>query len=301
MNRIVLIWIPLLLLVFASCKPGKKLLRKSKTVTDTTVVDSLATVPQPQIDIFDVKADGHMVIMELPVDTANINNIDTTIATSSTEYMPPAEVDFTTFKGKAKMNYSGGGMSQDFTANIRMAKDSIIWIHVTAGMGLVNVARILITPDSFSLLNYLDKTGMKLHISEANQLLPAQVDFKTLQSFIIGEVLQTPYQRVAATQDMGDTWVMDIQGLNTNQVVNYSKADSTINNLQVLSTNGGFAGVIQFANYTIISSRKFALNRDININSNNELHHLDMIFNNATFDEVLDFPFAIPDSYSLNK
>lgn len=297
MNRIVLIWIPLLLLVFASCKPGKKLLRKSKAGADSTVVDTVAASPQPQIELFD--AAEHNVV-ELPIDTAALAPEDK-MSGPSLEALLNNTISFSTFKGKAKMNYSGGGMSQDFTANIRMAKDSIIWIHVTAGMGLVNVARILITPDSFSLLNYLDKTGMKLHISEANQLLPAQVDFKTLQSFIIGEVLQTPYQRVAATQDMGDTWVMDIQGLNTNQVVNYSKADSTINNLQVLSTNGGFAGVIQFANYTIVSSRKFALNRDININSNNELHHLDMIFNNATFDEVLDFPFAIPDSYSLNK
>lgn len=300
MNKAVLIWVPVLLLAFASCKPGKKLARKNKAVADSTVADTVTAVLQPQIDIFDVKADGHMVIMELPVDTANLY-VDTAAAAIPTEYMLPADVPFSTFKGKAKMNYSGGGMSQDFTANIRMAKDSIIWIHITAGMGLVNVARILITPDSFSMLNYLDKTGMKLHISEANQLLPAQVDFKTLQSFIIGEVLQTPYQRVAGTRDMGDTWVMDIQGLNTNQMVNYSKADSSINNLQVLSTNGGFAGVIQFGNYTIVSNRKFALNRDININSNNELHHLDMVFNNAGFDEALDFPFTIPGSYSLNK
>ena len=296
MNRIVLIWIPLLLVVFASCKPGKKLARKNNAVTDTTAIDTVTVLPQPKIELFDV---GDHVV-ELPVDTANINT-DTAIAGASTEFILPAEVTFSTFKGKAKMTYSGGGMNQDFTANIRMAKDSIIWIHITAGMGLVNVARILITPDSFSLVNYLDKSGMKLHISEANQLLPAQVDFKTLQSFIIGQVLQTPYQRVTGTQDMGDSWVMDIRGLNTNQVVNYSKVDSTINNLQVLSTNGGFAGVIQFANYAIVSSRKFALSRAININSNAELHHLDMVFNNAGFDEELDYPFSIPDSYSLNK
>lgn len=297
MNKIVLISISSLFLVFASCKPGKKLARKSKTVIDTTVVDTAVVVPAPQIELFDAEKQN---VPELPGDT--------TSPEPGIEPPVPSEqpffnngISFSTFKGKAKMTYSGGDMSQDFTANIRMAKDSIIWIHITAGMGLVNVARILITPDSFSLLNYLDKSGMKLHISEANQLLPAQVDFKTLQSFIIGEVLQTPYQRVVGTSDMGDTWVMDIQGLNTNQVVNYSKADSSINNLQMLSTNGGFAGVIQFGNYTIVSSRKFALNRDININSNNELHHLDMIFNNASFDEALDFPFTIPDSYSLNK
>lgn len=293
MNRIVLIWIPVVLLVFASCKPGNKLARKNKGVDSTAAVSDTVAMPLPQTELFDMGE--HVVIMELPVDSANIEPT-ISLAPILNNSMP-----FNTFKGKAKMTYSGGGMNQDFTANIRMAKDSIIWIHITAGMGLVNVARILITPDSFSLVNYLDKSGMKLHISEANQLLPAQVDFKTLQSFIIGEVLQTQYQRVAGTQDMGDAWAVDIQGLNTNQLVHYSKADSTINSLQVLSVNGGFASVIQFGNYALVSSRKFALNRDININSNSELHHLDMIFNNASFDEALDFPFVIPDSYSLNK
>lgn len=293
MNRNVLIWIPVVLLVFASCKPGKKLARKNKAAVDSTVVDTVAAAPQPQIELFDVN--DHVTVIELPVDTANIH------PDPSLEPLLNNTIPFSTFKGKAKMTYIGGGMNQDFTANIRMAKDSIIWIHVTAGMGLVNVARILITPDSFNLVNYLDKSGMKLHISEANQMLPAQVDFKTLQSFIIGEVLQTPYQRVTATRDMENTWAVDIQGLNTNQLVNYSKTDSTIHSLQVLSTNGGFAGVIQFGNYALVSSRKFSLNRDININSNSELHHLDMSFNNASFDEPLDFPFTIPDSYSLNK
>lgn len=293
MNRTVLIWIPVLLLVFASCKPGKKLARKSKAVDSTAAGSDTVAMPLPQTELFDWGE--HVVIMELPVDTANI------------EHGPVLEpllnnaVTFNTFKGKAKMNYSSGGMSQDFTANIRMAKDSVIWVHITAGMGLVNVARILITPDSFSLVNYLDKSGMKLHISEANQMLPAQLDFKTLQSFIIGEVLQTPYQRVSGTRDIGNMWAMDIQGLNTNQQVSYNKTDSTIRSLQVLSTNGGFAGIIQFGNYALVSSRKFALNRGIDINSNNELHRLDMNFNNASFDEALDFPFTIPGSYSLNK
>ncbi len=297
MNRAVLIWIPVLLMVFASCKPGKKLARKNKIITDSALVDTVVAVPVPQVEIFDA-AGGNVV--ELPVDTVNLEP-ENKIAGPALEPLLNNSIAFNTFKGKAKMNYSGGGMNQEFTANIRMARDSVIWIHITAGMGLVNVARIFITPDSFRLVNYLDKTGIQLHISEANQMLPAQVDFKTLQSFIIGEVLQTPYQRVAGTRDMGDMWAMDIQGLNTNQQVNYNKTDSTIHNLQVLSTNGGFAGVIQFDNYTQVSSRKFALNRAININSNNELHHLDMVFNNASFDEALDFPFTIPDSYSLNK
>src|SRR5690606_19867046 len=139
-----------------------------------------------------------IVIAEATVDTANAGpalNLEPVVNNT---------ISFSTFKGKAKMSYGNGSMAQEFTANIRMARDSIIWIHVTAGMGLVNVARIFITPDSFRMLNYLDKSGMALHISEANQLLPAEVDFKVLQSFIIGEVLQTPYRQVVRTQDAGN-------------------------------------------------------------------------------------------------
>ncbi len=295
MNKNVLIWMPVLLLVFASCKPGKKLARKDKVSDSTIVVADTAAIPQPQTDIVDLKADGHIIMEEVAVDTANI------APAINSEFLVNNATAFNTFKGKAKMNYGNGNMGQEFTANIRMAKDSIIWIHITAGMGLVNVARILITPDSFRMVNYLDKSGLALHISEANQLLPAEIDFEILQSFIIGEIFKTPHQQVMRTRDAGNFWTVDISGLNTNQLANINKADTTLQTLQVMSSDDGFSGVIYFADYTLVNSRKFSTSRTIDINSANQLHHLDMNFNNASFDEEIDFPFVIPDSYTLNK
>ena len=294
MNKNVLIWLPLVVFLFASCKPGKKLARKDKVNDSTIVVADTGGILQPHTKMHDVPADTH-VAADVQVDTSNPVN------TINLEPLLNHNIAFNTFKGKAKMNYGNGDMGQEFTANIRMARDSIIWIHITAGMGLVNVARILITPDSFRMLNYLDKSGLALHISEANKLLPAEVDFDILQSFIIGEVFKTPYQRVVRTQHIGSLWTVDINGQNTNQAANINKADTTLKTLQILSANGGFTGVIEFGGYTLVNGRKFAINRAIDINSNNELHHLDMNFSNAGFDEALDFPFVIPDSYTLNK
>src|SRR5690606_17012756 len=102
--------------------------------------------------------------------------------------------------------------------------------------------------------------------------------------------------------DFGGTWSLDIADPGVKQQINYNKADSTMRSQQVLSLNNdGFAGMIQYGDYSVINSRKFAISRAINIKSKTDLHYLDMNFNNASFDEELDFPFSIPESYTLNK
>lgn len=209
--------------------------------------------------------------------------------------------DFSTFKGKAKMHYEGGGQRQDFTANIRMAKDSVIWLHITAGMGLVNVARVYITPDSFQMVNFLGKSAMKMHISEAEQLLPAKIDFNQLQNFIMGEALTEPVQRVTDAADFGGTWALMIEGQQAQQNVAIKKADSTIISQEILSPAQAFAAMINYADYTVVNNLDFAVKRAININNKGEQHYIEMNFNGADFDEEMNFPFNIPDSYTLNK
>mgnify|MGYP000335801962 CR=1 FL=1 len=279
-------WVILLsLVVFAtSCKMVKKPSRKNVTIDSAATNSSSMIGPMP---------------MEEPV-SPPLLNADKKELIATLLPLWDRRIDYTTFKGKAKMHYEGSGQKQDFTANIRMAKDSVIWIHITAGMGIVNVARILITPDSFQLVNYLEKSVISMPIAEAQSFLPASVDFALLQSLLIGEVLSRTGQPVDAT-DFGGTWSLNIADAEAQQRINYNKVDSTMRSQQVILNNNGFAGMIQYGNYSLVSSRKFAISRAININSNNELHYLDMNFNNASFDEELEFPFSIPNSYSLNK
>ncbi|MCB0697024.1 MAG: DUF4292 domain-containing protein [Chitinophagaceae bacterium] len=296
MSRTLVILPFLLLVLSSSCKLIKKPGQNNTTADSTSVsIDSLAidAETRPLITV-----EEPPVLEEPPVspamNTEKLALIDRLIP------LWQHQVVFNTFKGKAKMHYEGSGQRQDFAANIRMARDSVIWIHITAGMGIVNVARILITPDSFQLVNYLSKSVIKMPIEEAQSFLPAAVDFHLLQDLLIGNVLNRSGIPTDAA-DMGGVWILDMEGNDVKQQVNYNKADSTMRSQQVLAGNNGFSGAIQYGNYSIINSRKFAINRAININSNNDLHYLDMTFNNASFDEELTFPFSIPDSYTLNK
>lgn len=295
MNKSVVAIVSLLLpVMFSSCNVlMKKPSRKNVTIDSTTVSTSpIGPQPMPEPEAVVVPPSAAAPSMLSPEKQALIATL-----------LPlwNSRMDYTTFKGKAKMHYEGSGMKQDFTANIRMAKDSVIWVHITAGMGLVNVARIMVTPDSFILVNYLEKSVKKMPVSEVKKVLPASVDFGVLQNLITGEALSQVGQPTDAT-DFGGTWSLNITDPDVSQQINYNKADSTMRTLQVLSQlGGGFTGMIQYGNYSIIDNKKFAISRAINIQNKEDQHYLDMTFNNATFNEVLDFPFSIPESYTLNK
>lgn len=288
------------LLVTSSCTLlKKKPSTKNITVDSTTVEDPVARALQegfigPELSSIAIDSSGKVITDKDPRVIEQRALIDM--------LMPiwQRHTDYTTFKGKAKMHYEGEGQRQDFTANIRMAKDSIIWIHITAGMGIVNVARVMITPDSFQLVNYLEKSGMKLPISEVEKLIPVSVDFALLQNFIIGEALTDPFQKPMDAADFRDTWTLLVNGLDADQRLAFNKADSTIRSTQILSRTG-FAGMIQYGNYSMVDSRKFAISRAINFTSKSEPYYVDMNFNNANFDEEMNFPFNIPESYTLNK
>ena len=65
-------------------------------------------------------------------------------------------VDFEWLSFKARVDYTGDKRSENFTANIRMRKDSVIWASITSLMG-IEVARLLITKDSVEVLDRLKK------------------------------------------------------------------------------------------------------------------------------------------------
>lgn len=208
-------------------------------------------------------------------------------------------IDYTTFSGKAKMTYEGKGQSNDFTANFRMRKDSVVWVSITAVGGIVNVAKALITPDSIKAVNYLQKEVYLMKFSDAGKLLPAAIDFATLQHFIIGNALMQNGQAVDAT-DFGGTWTVQMTADSFIQQLAFNKADSTMRTSQLRSVReSGPAIIINYGNYSTPAGRRFADSRAINILNNNEQSYLDMNFSNVTFDQQLEYPFSVPSKYTV--
>lgn len=208
------------------------------------------------------------------------------------------EILYKTFSGKAKMHYSSNSQKQEFVAHIRISKDSVIWINVTAAAGMVSVARVYITPDSLLLLNHLQKEVYKMAIADASKLLPIPVNFGLVQNLFIGNMLQKGGMPKDAT-DFGGTWTIDVEDAEMLQQIGFNKTDSTIRSLQMRSKDDAVQGMIQYGTYENTDGRKFATERALNISNKGEPHYLDMSFNKVEFDQPIEVPFSIPKNYQL--
>lgn len=208
------------------------------------------------------------------------------------------EIDYKTFSGKAKMHYASNDQKQEFVSHIRIHKDSVIWVNVTAAAGMVSVARIYITPDSILLLNHLQKEVHKLAITDANKLLPISVNFALVQNLLIGNLLKKGGTATDAT-DFGGTWTLSVEDTDMDQQIGFNKTDSTIRSLQMRTKDDSVQGMVQYGGYENTNGRKFATERVLTISNSGEPHYLDMNFNKAEFDLPVELPFNIPKNYKL--
>lgn len=217
----------------------------------------------------------------------------------STKPVWSKRLSYKTFATKAKMQYEGDGKSYDFVANIRIQKDSVIWVNVTALNGLVQVARAIITPDSFKAVVYLQKEAYQGPISKANDFLPEGIDFYSLQNLLLGDPVFDKAKMTDAS-DVPALWTFRFEQDNYIQQLSYNKNDSNLNNAQVLTQGQDNKAMnILYSNYEYLGQHTFSDTRKIKI-INGE-HHItvDMNFVNTTFDESLSYPFSIPKSYTL--
>lgn len=97
------------------------------------------------------------------------------------------EVDFTYLKTKTKIKAELGEKSISFTANIRIKKDSIIWISIVPMMG-IEVFRGIITQDSVKYINKLEKKAVLLDYNALSKRLNFDINFNIVQSLLVGNL-----------------------------------------------------------------------------------------------------------------
>lgn len=96
------------------------------------------------------------------------------------------ELEFNSFHGKGKLNYQDGGNSINAHFNLRIKKDSVIWVSVSQ-FGIEG-ARFLITKDSIFGINRLSKEFYRYSISYFKDQFDVDIDFKTFQNILVGNV-----------------------------------------------------------------------------------------------------------------
>jgi len=150
-----IIFILLAIITLASCRSTKKI------QTAIEKKDTVETVTTPKIDT-----------------TQLINNALLTLKNN--------RIDYKTFSAKVDVDYRGGDDKHyDVNANLRMHKDSLIWISVNAVFG-IEAMRLLINKDSVFLLDKLNKTCLTRSIDYLQEVSGLPLTLSNLQDILAG-------------------------------------------------------------------------------------------------------------------
>ncbi len=212
------------------------------------------------------------------------------------EVIRAGQTSFNTFSGKAKATLDISGNTNDVTLNIRIKRDQKIWISITAIAG-IEAARILITPDSLMMIDRLQSVYLKKPFSYINNFAGDEINYKTLESLLIGNAipelinenadLQTsPENRITLTGNLNNLVYKllvapDMKVTQTN-LDNQNAGQS----LQVTNTfiqTGNKAVPSQIDMVSVVKDKKIQVN----------LHYV-----KSAFDQPLEYPFSIPARYA---
>lgn len=99
------------------------------------------------------------------------------------------ELKFEWFSAKFSAEYSNKGKENSFNGQIRIRKDSLIWISLTPMLG-IEAVRLMISQDSVKMINRLNDTYFIGDYEYLNRFLNTNIDFDLLQAFLLGNDLQ---------------------------------------------------------------------------------------------------------------
>jgi hypothetical protein len=241
---------------------------------------------------FSCKARRQLVVKQVAIDSA-IKPVDT--KKNKLDAIRAAQTNFNSFSGKARSVLNIDGSSNDVTLNIRIKRDQKIWISITAIAG-IEAARVLITPDSILIINRLQSIYVKQPFSYINTVAGNQVNYKTIESLLIGNAIpellnenadfKTSPDSIILTGNLHDLAYKLIVGPGMRVMQTNLKDQNADQSLQVTNRTFIQAGARVIPSQIDITSS--VKDKKIQVN----LHYI-----KTDFDLPQEYPFSIPARY----
>jgi len=208
-------------------------------------------------------------------------------------------IDYTTFSAKIDVDYEDGtGKKYNVTAHVRMYKDSVIWISITAILGIEGL-RAYMTRDSVKLINKQDKIYTARSVAYLQEVADLPLDFSSLQDLIIGNPIFldsniVSYSRSGNTISLlnSGTFFKNLLTMGDDKLIQSSKLDD----------NDELRNRTCYLTYEDYENKKginFSTKRSISVAEKKKLD-IKLNFKQYDFNETLSFPFSVPKNYKAN-
>ena len=206
-------------------------------------------------------------------------------------------ISYQTFSSKMAVDYSGSdGKKYNVNANVRMQKDSAIWISVNAVLG-IEALRALVTRDSVKLLDKLNKTYTARSVDYLQEVTALPLDLATLQDLIIGNPVFLDSTVVSYKESQGVISILVIGKLFKN-LISLNGADQTLLHSKLDDINPGRSRTadLSYSDYENKKGVPFSTKRAIAVSEKKKLD-IRLDFKQYDFNQPVSFPFSISKNF----
>jgi len=197
---------------------------------------------------------------------------------------------------------------RSFNVNLRMRRDSIIWMSISPALG-IEVARVLISPDSVKVLNRINGTYFKGGFGYLSELLQADLNFKMLQSILLGHAyLHYTVDKYILDRENGEFVLstfkkrkmkreneMIIPEIVTQEIW-YSPDRQRVSRMEMRDYRPMRNFSVRYLAYELIDSLQVPSSFQIDAQANKSLR-VQMTYSRIVLNKVQNTAFSIPDDY----
>lgn len=227
------------------------------------------------------------------------------------EKMQDNESQFETYKAKGLVQLINNDKKNDLKVNIRIRKDSAIWVSISIGMGL-EAARVLLTHDSVMFINRLEKTYFAGNYQFINQMINAHVDFDIVQALITGndfkwydyhdlkaKVVNGHYHLGSTKRRKLKQYIKSSDSVDhaVSQCMWLSPESYKIERIKIKEINNDSKKIVaKYSDFKNIDDQLLPSQYDIIISAQNDLI-IDASLMKINLNKPITFPFNIPSKY----
>ncbi|GAB1445538.1 hypothetical protein MASR2M41_12440 [Flammeovirgaceae bacterium] len=209
------------------------------------------------------------------------------------------EIDFEYFHGKARLNYNDGKKEREVKANIRVRKDSVIWM--TFSVIGVQGGKALINHDSITIVSTVEKEYFVFDYTELSKRFNFKIDYHVIQSAFLGNLI-LPRSAEDKIERL-PTYDLLTQKIGSVSIKNFINATSSkIEKIELTEEETKNSITLNYTNFQAVGNKTFPYNGVINLLYKTPSGILNNVitfeYNKAEVgNRELRFPFNIPRKY----
>ena len=210
-------------------------------------------------------------------------------------------IGFNTFTAKVNVDYRGADdKNYDVNANLRMYRDSAIWVSVNAILG-IEALRLLITKDSVKILDKQNKTYTARSVDYLQEVTVLPLNLAILQDLFVGNPVFLDSNVVSYSRSDNTIALLSV-GRWFKNLLTVNEGDKTIQRSKLDDVDVAKARTadLTYSDYENKTGVHFATKRRISIAEKKKLD-IRLDFKQYAFNETVSFPFSIPKNYSTNN